>query len=245
MVMPVRRPETVAVLLAAASGFVDAFVYLRIFPVFTANQSGNLIFAGVAIGKGHWVEASASLIALAAYIVGAGVGTAAFDHKRQGGRPRFLRALGAEVAVLVTLIVTAAILGRGQQVSRQVDLPVILMIATTSLAMGLQGMALRKVRGVSVLTTGGTGNVTSIGERLGRLGTPRREDGDEAVLGIIGGVVVLYVVGAIAGAIAAAIDRVGPVLLLIPVATVAVALVLELTRVRSGEQPPGAGATQR
>lgn len=216
--------------LATVSGFVDAFVYLRVYPVFTANQSGNLILAGIALGEGKWAVASVSLVALAAYMVGAGAGTVAFDADRSGGRPRFVGALGAEVVVLVTLVVVAAVFGRGRDVSREVDVPVLLMVAVTSLAMGLQGMALRRVHGVPVLTTGGTGNVTTIGERVGRLGAVRGRSDDELALGVISGVVVVYVLGAVLGALADRIEGVGPVLILVPVAGLAVTLLVQRRR---------------
>ncbi|MGI9577495.1 MAG: YoaK family protein, partial [Microthrixaceae bacterium] len=205
MAVPVRRPETVAILLAMVSGFVDAFIYLRVFPVFTANQSGNLILAGIAIGQGHWAEASASAVSLVAYVLGAAIGVAAFDRALKGGRPRLMGALAAEIVVLVALVVTAWLLGRGNDASSEVDAPVLLIIAVTAVAMGLQGMALRKVRNVGVLTTGGTGNVTTIGERLARLGTRERETSDELALDVIGWVVALYVGGAVLGSLASSV----------------------------------------
>ena len=230
MTTPVRRPETVAVLLATVSGFVDAFVYLRVFPVFTANQSGNLVLAGIAIGQGHWAEASASAVSLALYMAGAGSGVAAFDRALTGGRPRLMGALGAEIAVLAALVVTALVLGRGNAASSDVDIPVLLIVGVTALAMGLQGMALRKVRSVGVLTTGGTGNVTTIGERLGRLGTRQRGSSDELALDVVGWVVALYVGGAVLGSLAASLRGTGPLPLLLAVAGVVAAIVLTWTR---------------
>jgi uncharacterized membrane protein YoaK (UPF0700 family) len=235
---PVRRPETVAVLLATVSGFVDAFVYLRIFPVFTANQSGNLVLAGIAVGQGHWAEASASAVSLALYMAGAGIGVAAFDRALTGGRPRLMGALGAEIAVLAALVVTALVLGRGNTASSDVDVPVLLIVGVTALAMGLQGMALRKVRSVGVLTTGGTGNVTTIGERLGRLGTRQGESSDELALDVVGWVVALYVGGAILGSLAASLRGTGPLPLLLAVAGVVAAIVLTWTR---AGRVPGSG----
>lgn len=212
------------------SGFVDAFIYLRIFPVFTANQSGNLILAGIAIGQGHWAEASASAVSLAAYVVGAGIGVAAFDRALTGGRSRLLGALGAEIVLLGVLVTVAWLLGSGNDVSSQVDSSVLLIIAVTALAMGLQGMALRKVRNVGVLTTGGTGNVTTIGERLGRLGTRERETSDELALDVIGWVVVLYVGGAVLGSLASSVRGSGPLPLLIAVVGVSAALLITRNR---------------
>lgn len=217
------------------SGFVDAFIYLRIYPVFTANQSGNLILAGIAIGQGHWAEASASAVSLCAYVIGAGVGVAAFDRALTGGRPRLVRALGAEIGVLIVLVAVAWMLGRGNDVASEVDTPVLLIIAVTALAMGLQGMALRKVRNVGVLTTGGTGNVTTIGERLGRLGTGERENSDELAIDVIGWVVALYVGGAVLGSLASSVRGSGPLPLLVAVGGVTAAVLV--TGVRHSRRP--------
>ena len=99
-------------------------------------------------------------------------------------------------------------------------------------------MALRKVRSVGVLTTGGTGNVTTIGERLGRLGTRQGESSDELALDVVGWVVALYVGGAILGSLAASLRGTGPLPLLLAVAGVVAAIVLTWTR---AGRVPGSG----
>src|ERR1700759_2749878 len=49
--LPVVWPAlVVAVLLAAITGFVDAVAFERFLGVFVANQSGNAVFLGMAIG---------------------------------------------------------------------------------------------------------------------------------------------------------------------------------------------------
>ncbi len=232
MTSPVRRPETMALALAGVSGFVDAFVYLRVYPVFTANQSGNLILAGIALGEGRWAAAAVSLIALASYMAGAALGIGVFSRGdagiRDDSRHRFVAVLSTEIAVLGSLMLLGVIFRGGFRATTEVDAPVLCMVAATSLAMGLQGVALRRVRGVSVLTTGGTGNVTTIGERIGRLGTPKGLGSDELALGVLGGVVTIYVVGAVFGALGSRIESVGWALVVVPVAGLAGALLVEV-----------------
>lgn len=234
----VRLPETMAVLLAAVSGFVDAFVYLRVYPVFTANQSGNLVLAGIAVGEGEWGVAGVCAVSIACYIIGAALVIAAFDRDRVAGRARLRAALGTEVVVLIVLVLVGTVFGRGRSVSHVVDAPVVLMVAATACAMGIQGVALRRVHGVSVLTTAGTGNVTTIGERLGRFGAVTADRGDELAIGIIGGVVLSYVLGAVGGALASRVNSVGPALVLIPVAVLASAMIVQL-RARGSTVNPG------
>lgn len=223
----VRAPETTAVVLAAVSGFVDAFVYLRVYPVFTANQSGNLILAGIAAGEGRWGDLGVSVLAIASYVAGAALVIAAFDRERRAGRRRVVGALVTEVVVLGVLVLVGTVFGRGRHPSAHVDLAVSLMVATTSFAMGIQGVALRRVHGVSVLTTGGTGNVTTIGERFGALGHTVARRSDELALGVIGAVVGIYVLGAAAGALSAQVHSVGPVFIVVPMLALVAALALQ------------------
>ena len=56
-----------AMVLAATGGFVDAFIYVRVTPVFVANMSGNLIRLGIASGGKNWISAASSAVALAGF----------------------------------------------------------------------------------------------------------------------------------------------------------------------------------
>ncbi|MEZ5269353.1 MAG: DUF1275 family protein [Microthrixaceae bacterium] len=130
----VRLPETMAVLLAAVSGFVDAFVYLRVYPVFTANQSGNLVLAGIG-----WARASGAWRGVRSDRVHhrSGLVIAAFDRDRVAGRAPAgcarHRGGGAHRPGPGGHRVR-----RGRSVSHVVDAPVVLMVAATACAMGIQ-----------------------------------------------------------------------------------------------------------
>lgn len=228
----IRLAESTAVVLAAVSGFVDAFVYLRVYPVFTANQSGNLILAGIAAGERRWGDVFVSALAIACYVAGAALVIALFDRNRMAGRRRLRGALVTEVIVLGMLVLVGTVFGRGRSPSPHVDLATALMVGSTSLAMGIQGVALRRVHGVSVLTTGGTGNVTTLGERLGTLGDPTARRDDGLTLGVIGAVVGIYVIGAAVGSLAAQIQAAGAVLIVFPMVALLVALALQMRRAR-------------
>jgi hypothetical protein len=60
--------------LTAVTGLVDAVSILQLGRVFVANMTGNVVFTGFAIGGAPGFSLSASLFALAGFLVGATVG---------------------------------------------------------------------------------------------------------------------------------------------------------------------------
>lgn len=58
-------------LLTVVTGVVDAISILALGPVFVANMTGNVVFAGFAIVGAPGFSLSASLFALAGFLVGA------------------------------------------------------------------------------------------------------------------------------------------------------------------------------
>src|SRR5690349_3937410 len=60
--------------MTVVTGMVDAFSYLSLAHVFVANMTGNVVFLGFGlVGAGN-IAANASLVAIAAFAVGAAVG---------------------------------------------------------------------------------------------------------------------------------------------------------------------------
>ena len=66
----VRRPTASALVLAAVAGYVDAFVYLRVADVFIANQSGNIVRAGMGI-FGEYDAWPLALLSMTGFAIGA------------------------------------------------------------------------------------------------------------------------------------------------------------------------------
>jgi uncharacterized membrane protein YoaK (UPF0700 family) len=60
------------VLLTVVTGLVDAVSYLTFGHVFVANMTGNVVFLGFALAGAPGLSASASLVALSAFFLGAG-----------------------------------------------------------------------------------------------------------------------------------------------------------------------------
>lgn len=149
-------------LLAASAGWVDAAVFTAVTPTFVANQSGNVVLLGIAVGEGEWRHAAAAATSLAAFA--AGLATAAAVRARrvaQGHEPRPLLVVAVEVAALAGLFALVAV---DPEPARQVDLRVLAVLAVGAAAMGAQTTLLRRVWGVSVSTTYASGEVVQLSE---------------------------------------------------------------------------------
>ncbi len=186
----------VAIALALVTGFVDAVAFVRLVGVFPANQSGNLIFFGLAIGGNPGSSGWHDAIAIGGYVVGV---TLAFAVGRR--LPRVRRGpvlLALELALLVTVIVIAGPID-GSQLRDGAE--VVVLIVLLSVAMGVQTEVIGRVAGIVVATTYETGAITRAGEAATRLLRRDRSTarGDRQ-FGVLVLVVVAYVGGAAVGA---------------------------------------------
>ncbi|MEU6016455.1 YoaK family protein [Streptomyces sp. NPDC047515] len=93
--------------LTVVTGLVDAVSYLELGRVFVANMTGNVVFSGFAIAGAPGFSFAASLVALAAFVVGALLG-GLIVHRALSHRGRMLlyALLVETVCVLAALIVT-------------------------------------------------------------------------------------------------------------------------------------------
>jgi uncharacterized membrane protein YoaK (UPF0700 family) len=217
---------TAAVVLAAVAGYVDAFVFLRVAQVFIANQSGNLIVGGMAIGGSDVGDLVLPAVSVVAYIGGAALAAALFDRPSRQGRLRLFDTVSGVVAVLLGSWVALALAGEGHRVGPRTGL-VVAIVATTALSMGALATAVRRAGGVAVLTTASTGAITSIGVELGR----RRGRLDPAartriarLATVVGG----YVGGAAGAALLADHTSFGPELLVVPCIAMGLMLAAQL-----------------
>lgn len=187
--------------LAAAAGYVDAVGYLAFEHIFVANMTGNSVLLGIAAVEGHTDATLRSVLALAGFIVGAAMGTTMTDaHEAVGPWPAPVTSvLAVESAALVAVACAWALApGGGEATLRW-------FILGTSIAMGLQSAAARKlaVPGVSTvvltstLTTLVARAVAHVRHRKWKDPSPRDVTRGP---GILFGVWAAYVVGAGLGA---------------------------------------------
>ena len=105
-----RRPDgplpELLLAMTVVTGLVDAFSYLSLGHVFVANMTGNVVFLGFGLAGAGGIAVNASLVAIAAFALGAAVG----GRWALPRRPHRGRLLAATAAVEAGLVVTAAVI---------------------------------------------------------------------------------------------------------------------------------------
>ena len=101
--LPLR---VVLIMLAFASGLIDAASYLGLGHVFTANMTGNILLLGLATAGASGFSTSACLVSVGAFLVGAGV-AGWLDRDLRASRRRFIAEIGGE-GVLIAAAATVA-----------------------------------------------------------------------------------------------------------------------------------------
>jgi uncharacterized membrane protein YoaK (UPF0700 family) len=204
-----RAPQLVRLLLVmtVVTGLVDAMSYLALGRVFVANMTGNVVFLGFAWAGDSSLSAAASLLALAAFLIGALAG-GELAIRRGAHRGRHLAAAcgGCLVLLLAALVIAAASHRPYPAVSRYA------LIALLALAMGLQNATARALAVPDATTTVLTLTLTGLAadSRLAVGANPRlvrRITSVAAMLGgaLVGALLVLHADAAWALAAAAAL----------------------------------------
>ncbi|WP_234018113.1 YoaK family protein [Streptomyces sp. ATexAB-D23] len=204
-------------LLSAASGAADAFVFICVGQVFAGVMTGNLVLLGAsAVGAGE--EGVAVRVVTALFSYGCGVAGAAVVGERVWRRVPVM--LLAEVVLLAA----GAALWAARLITSDTDR--LGLLALMGLAMGIQG----RVRATP--TNYFTGTLTSL---IGRLAVGRRHDSDGWVAGRLAAVVA-------GAALAALMVRLWPAAGAVAPAALAGAALLAGTVVRRGpDDAAGAG----
>lgn len=151
---PAAPRKRLVLLLAGAAGCLDAVGYLTL-GLFTANMTGNTILLGLSVGREAWADAMHNIVALAAFVCGAGAGTAA---TRVAGR--IARGLGVEAVVLAAAVAVWVLFGSPR--GRIGEPAAYWLIALLSAAMGMQSATVRRVGEHRVATTYVTGTLTTL-----------------------------------------------------------------------------------
>jgi uncharacterized membrane protein YoaK (UPF0700 family) len=188
---------TIAVGLAFVAGCTDAIGYDRVFAVFPANQSGNAVLLGIALGRGDGGQAWRPAVAIAGFVFGVALGIVLGSRLTTRRRPELL--LGLELGLLVPLAVVVLVDPRPSAQLSGITSGILVVL--TACAMGLQTEVIGRVAGVAVATTYQTGAITRIAESVARRFAPA--DGRPGVargLAVLLCVLVVYVGGAAAGA---------------------------------------------
>jgi uncharacterized membrane protein YoaK (UPF0700 family) len=137
----------VLVALTVVTGLVDAFSYLMLGHVFTANMTGNVVFLAFSLAGAAGFSVWASLVSIGAFVVGALVG-GRITHRFAAHRGRLIFAAVGLQMLLVVIAFVVARLVHAPYVGGHRAVLIILIAA----AMGIQNAASRAL-GVPDLTT--------------------------------------------------------------------------------------------
>jgi uncharacterized membrane protein YoaK (UPF0700 family) len=149
--------------LTFSTGLIDAASYLGLGRVFSANMTGNIVFLGFGIAGGDHLPVLAPLVALAAFVVGSGIGGAharrfANRHDIHVGGALAAEALLLAAATVLSLAVTirvGAVSGDG-------------VIALLALAMGIRNATVRRLAVPDLTTTVLTLTITGLAAEISK-----------------------------------------------------------------------------
>jgi uncharacterized membrane protein YoaK (UPF0700 family) len=134
--------------LTLLTGVVDAVSILSLGRVFVANMTGNVVFVGFAIADAPGFSLSASLAALAGFLIGAFGGGHLISAVTRRGVALLRDAVAGElVLIAVALAVAAAVGAPYTGVARDV------LAAALAIAMGLQNAVARNLAVPDLTTT--------------------------------------------------------------------------------------------
>lgn len=144
----------VAMLLALAGGFLDAYTYVTRGGVFANAQTGNIVLFGINLFEGNFIAAKDYLVPIFAFFIGIIIAEMIKSRFRSN------RALHwRQIVVLIEFAVLAAAAFMPQAYNTSVN-------ALISFVCSLQVESFRKVKGSPFATTMCTGNLRSATEHL-------------------------------------------------------------------------------
>jgi uncharacterized membrane protein YoaK (UPF0700 family) len=140
--------------LAAAAGCIDAASFLGLDQVFTANQTGNTVLLGIAIGEGNGHSIVRTGVSVGGFVLGVALAAAAVRGRATGWSRPVAAVLAAEAIVL------------GAAAALWQPLGTIALIVIVSAAMGAQSAAAAQVGVPGVTTTFVTGTLTRFAAQI-------------------------------------------------------------------------------
>jgi len=143
--------------LTVLTGVVDAVSILSLGRVFVANMTGNVVFVGFALAGAPGFSLSASLSALAGFLVGAALGGRTVERLGTH-RGRLLAVVsGAELVLVLAALLAAGLAGPQPGAGARVAIAALL-----ALAMGAQNATVRQLKVFDLTTTVLTMTLTGI-----------------------------------------------------------------------------------
>ncbi len=187
--------------LTLATGVVDAVSILALGRVFIANMTGNVVFVGFALAGAPGFVLQTALLALAGFVVGAGLGGTVVRRVPRRGR---LLAVGTSTELVLLLAALAVALPAREPFGTA---PRDVIAALAAVALGIQNAVARSLAvpdaTTTVLTMTLTGFAADLRERNGRVLLRRVLAVGAMLLGGLGGALLVLDVSASAALLTA------------------------------------------
>jgi uncharacterized membrane protein YoaK (UPF0700 family) len=204
------------VLLTLTAGMLDALAYLR-GHAFTANMTGNTVLLGLGLAGANRQRTVPCAVALVAFLAGAAAAALVLTRNKVPRRPHEDLRYGLAMEVpLLTIFCAAWALS---------NVSTFVVLAAGACALGIQSVAVRRLRIAGVVTTFITGTITTAVVTLISRGEsdPSPREGKPLLLATM---FLIYVVAAAAGAFLYEVLQ--PAAAFFPLASAAVVLVRQL-----------------
>lgn len=189
--------------LSCAAGGVDAISYLQLGNVFTANMTGHAVLLGIAVVEGKTLTTLYALLAIIGFVGGAAWGGWFTAYSPRDGRWSRSVTLVLIYESMVLIILASVWTALTSQPAALVPSAIV----ASAFAMGLQSAAMRSLNIPGVATTYITGTLTSLActtiEKIRKIKDADLPQGDPHDTGLLGAVWLIYVLGAVLGAMAA------------------------------------------
>jgi uncharacterized membrane protein YoaK (UPF0700 family) len=186
---PLHGPlPAILLLLTFGTGLIDAISILGLGRVFIANMTGNVVFIGFALAGAPGFSLWGSVVALAGFLLGASIGGVLISRFGAHRGRMFRNALIVQLALFIVALVLSLTTGTPLPTAAQ-----LLILATGSIALGIQNAVVRHLAVPDMTTTVLTMTLTGIGSDL------RKKDLATAGRRLVA--VLAMLVGALVGAI--------------------------------------------
>ncbi len=160
---------TIALLLTLVGGYVDAFGYIALFQIFTANMSGNSIHVGMSAGAFDFLALLRPLCAISSYVAGLILARIALNSAARLAIARIASfTLGLEALLLIFFSQSSPSLHLGQ-IADLAAPSYFVLVGLLALAMGLQAATLTHVGPLTIYTTFVTGTLAKFSEAFTRV----------------------------------------------------------------------------
>lgn len=169
--------------LTAMTGLIDAVSILALGRVFVANMTGNVVFIGFALARAPGFSLSASLAALAGFLVGALLG-GRLSVRFASHRGLLLRNTCAVQSVLIAAALLFVLPSSRLQLSMGTQ---VIVAALCAIAMGVQNSTARRLAVPDLTTTVLTMTLTGIAADLHSSSTATTTRRSVAVLTMLAG----------------------------------------------------------